>query len=238
MAKKGSRTKKNVDGLLKSRIYKLREEHRDCCGQKIKTYLNDEYGIELSLKTIYKILGEKYKLRSEWKKNRVRGAVPEAYRPRKVIQMDSVDFGAVFAFTAVDIFSKEVAVRLYPALTSFEDAHFLRASMKGRFHYTQLLQTDGGPEFKDQFKRIVFRYTNRFRISRPYRKNEQSYIESFNRSLRKECLGWGKFTPGDLPNLKREVDEYLDYYHTKRVHLSLDMRTPNDSLKEHQVSDI
>lgn len=236
-AKKGERSKRKIDGLLKVKIYQLREKYRDCCGQKIREFLLDEYGITLSTTTIYKVLGEKYKLRSKWKKNQLRGPIPEASSPREVIQMDTVDFGAIFAFTGVDIFSKEVNVRLYPSLTAKDGLDFLKSSFDLRFHHTNLLQTDGGPEFKAEFKQHVFEYADRFRVSRPYKKNEQSYIESFNRSLRKECLGWSKYKSTDIPNLEKELTDYLVYYHTKRPHMSLNMKTPNQFLKE-LVSDI
>lgn len=45
-AKKGSRVKRKLDGLLKKRIYQLMGEHRDCCGQKIKKYLRQDYGVD------------------------------------------------------------------------------------------------------------------------------------------------------------------------------------------------
>jgi transposase InsO family protein len=80
-------------------------------------------------------------------------------------------------------------------------------------------------------------FADRFRVARPYKKNEQSYIENFNRSLRKECLGWGKYTQRDIPALESEISEYLEYYHNRRVHLSLGLKTPNEVLKEYQVSD-
>lgn len=233
-SKKGERTKRKIDGLLIERVCRLREENRDCCGQKIQKYLWNEYEIKLSVATIYKVLGKRYQLRSKWKKNQVRGPVPKALNPREVIQMDSVDFGQVFAFTGVDIFTKEVIVDIYPALTSFEGLDFLNHAI-ARFKHTNLLQTDGGPEFKDHFRKNVFNLTDRFRIARPYRKNEQSYIESFNRSLRKECLGWGKYLPHDIPVLKEELKEYLNYYHQKRPHLSLNLKTPNDILEEYKI---
>jgi len=236
-AKKGERTKRKLDGLLKKHIWRIRDENRDCCGQKIQKYLLDEYGVCLSVPTIYKVLGEKYKLRSKWKKNQARGPVPVASGPREVIQMDSLELGWVFAFTGVDIFTREAIAGLYPALTSLEGLNFLNQAIV-RFKHTRLLQTDGGSEFKDHFRRNVFRFTDRFRIARPYRKNEQSYIESFNRSLRKECLGWGKYTQRDIPAIKKELEEYLEYYHNKRAHLSLGLRTPNDILEEYQVADI
>lgn len=202
-AKKGQRAKRKIDGLLKKRVYKLREENRDCCGQQIKEFLEGDYGIELSTTTIYKILGEKYQLRSKWKHNQVRGSVPQASNPREVVQMDTVDFGEVFAFTGIDIYSKEASVRLYSSLTAVDGLDFLSFSFNSRFNHVNLLQTDGGPEFKAEFKQHVFEYADRFRVARPYKKNEQAYIESFNRSLRKECLGWGRLKQKDLPYLKR-----------------------------------
>ena len=234
-AKKGERAKRRIDPLIKVWIYNYREKYKDPCGQKIRLFLKEEKNLDISTTTIYKVLREKYKLRSKWKKNQVRGPVPKASKPREVIQMDSVDFGDVFAFTGVDIFSKDVSVKLYPTLTSSDGKDFLIHAFEERFQHTELLQTDGGPEFKDQFKRTVYLYANRFRIARPYRKNEQAYIESFNRSLRKECLGWGKFNPKDVTSLQREVDDYLVYYHTKRPHLGLGMKTPNQYLEEHRL---
>ncbi len=236
-AKKGERAKRKVDGLLKARIYRLREENRQCCGQKIQEYLSSDYGIRVSVPTIYAILAEKYKLKSKWKKNQHRGELAKATKPREVIQMDTVHFGMVFAFTAVDTFAKDVSVRLYPTLTSTDGKDFLTRSFEDKFHHTELLQTDGGPEFKGEFKQHVFDYAERFRIARPYKKNEQSFIESFNRTLRKECLGWGNFHPHQIPTLEKELTEYLHYYHTKRLHMGLNMRTPNQLLQEYQVSD-
>ena len=167
-----------------------------------------------------------------------RGPVPKASKPREVIQMDTVDFGYIFAFTSIDIFSKDVSVKLHPSLTSFDGADFLSFSFETRYKHTNLLQTDGGSEFKAEFKRNVFKYTDRFRIARPYKKNEQSFIESFNRSLRKECLGWTKYKSKQIAQLQNEVNNYLNYYHDRRLHLGLNLKTPNDILKKYQVPDI
>lgn len=236
--KKGERTKRKIDPQIKIWIWEEREENKDCCGQKIRKYLFDEHKIDLSTKTIYKVLGEKYKLRSKWKKNQIRGPVPHASHPREVIQMDSVDFGDIFAFTGIDIFSKEAEVALYPSLTSADGLKFLNYSFEDRFKHTNLLQTDGGPEFKAEFSQNVFKYADRLRRARPYKKNEQSYIESFNRSLRKECLGWTKYKQKDIPTLQTELYNYLNYYHMKRAHLGLNLKTPDQFLKDYLVADI
>jgi len=226
-AKKGERKKRKVDGLLKNIIYKIRDDNQDCCGQKIEYFLKEDYGISLGTTTIYKILREKCQLRSKWKKNQKRGPVPKAQRPREVIQMDTVDFGAVFAFSGVDIFSREADVILRPSLTSYDGLKFLKTAMRRRFdNFVETIQTDGGSEFEDEFTTHVLEYAKHHRIARPYKKNEQAFIESFNRSLRKECLGWSKYKKEDIPVLTKEVEDWLNYYHTRRPHLSLGMRPP------------
>jgi transposase InsO family protein len=227
LAKKGKRKRRKVTDGLKNLIYEIRESERDCCGQKIEYFLKNDHNINLGTTTIYKVLREKYQLRSKWKKNQQRGVVPVANQPREVVQMDTVDFGDVFAFTAVDIFSKEVDVLLRPSLTSKDGLVFLKTSMERRFGgHVDLLQADGGPEFKAEFKKHVLEYCGRYRVARPYKKNEQSYIESFNRSLRKECLGWTKYKTTQLSELTREVEDYLTWYHYRRPHLGLNLKTP------------
>jgi len=226
-AKQGSRRKRKRDALLKRRIWALREKYHHCCGQKIQYFLQQEYQMEVSVTTIYKVLAEKYKLRSRWKKNHKRGPIPVAQAARQVLQMDTVDFGDVFAFTAVDIFSKESSVLLRPALEAVDGQTFLHYCLPGRFDgYVETIQTDGGPEFKGPFSQDVLRYCLYHRIARPYKKNEQAFIESFNRSLRKECLGWAKYKPVQISQLTYLVEDWLRYYHYERPHISLGMRPP------------
>lgn len=233
-AKKGPRKKRKIDGLLKARIWSLRERHRNCCGQKIQYFLKEDYDIDLGIKAIYKILGEKYTLRTKWKRNQKRGPVPQAIKPREVIQIDTVDFGEVFAFSGIDIFTREADVVLRPTLTSYDGLIFLKTAMRRRFdNFVETIQTDGGSEFEDEFLTHVLEYAKYHRIARPYKKNEQAFIEAFNRSLRKECLGWGKYKAKEIPVLTKEVEDYLEYYHDVRPHISLGMRSPQDYRLSH-----
>src|SRR3989344_9121391 len=236
--KKGEREKRKIDARIKNWIWDIRESERDCCAQKIGKFLFDRHGVKLSPVTIYKVLSEKYQLRSKWKKNVARGPVPKASKPRDVIQMDTVDFGELFAFTSVDIFTREVEVKLFPSLTATDGLNFLNYSFDKRYKHTNLLQTDGGPEFKAEFKQNVFKFADRFRVARPYKKNEQSYIESFNRSLRKECLGWSKYKQNQVTDLNQEVENYLKWYHNTRPHMSLNLQTPNQFIQNYLVTDI
>ena len=96
------------------------------------------------------------------------------------------------------------------------------------FGYINVLQTDGGPEFKGKFSQNILHFANTHRVSRPFKKNEQSFIESFNRTLRKKCLGWRKYTVRELPDMMERVDEFMKFYNNERPYLGLGMRIPNE----------
>jgi transposase len=228
---KGPRPARQTDPLVKLWVWQIREREHDCCGQKIAYFLEREHGVRLSVPKIYEVLAEKYQVRSKWKKNQKRGELPEAEAPREVVQMDTVDFGGLFAFTAVDIFSREADVLLRPTLTAQNGAAFLHRCMRRRFNrFVQIVQTDGGSEFEAEFAVQVWHYCKRHRIARPYKKNEQSFIESFNRTLRKECLGWNKYKAEDATRLFPRVEAFLERYHYHRPHLAFEpMRPPLDT---------
>ena len=67
--------------------------------------------------------------------------------------------------------------------------------------FTQTIQTAGGSEFEAEFSTQAHLCYRHCRIARPYRKNEQSFIEIFNRTVRSEFLGWAKYHRQELPEL-------------------------------------
>lgn len=227
-AKKGPRRARQVPGTVKRLVWAIRAREHECCGQTIQYFLAREQHIQRSIPKIYEILAERYVLRPRGRSHQPRGVVPTATAPRVVIQMDTVAFGEVFAFTGVDIYTKEADVVLRPGVTSEDGAAFLHTAMARRFTGSvQIVQTDGGPEFKGVFAQQVLQYGARHRIARPYKKNEQAYIESFNRTLRKECLGWTSYRVKELQALTTEVRAFLARYHYHRPHLGFTpMRPP------------
>jgi len=228
-AKKGRRQKRKTDPVVKARIYAIRERYHHCCGEKIQYWMKRTHGVTIGISTIYRILGEKYILRSKWKKNQVRGPIPKASKEREVIQHDTVDFGELFAFTSVDIFTREAQVVMRQHLDAVDGAEALARQMS-YFKFAHLLQRDGGHEFKADWNTRAKPYCHYIRTARPYKKNEQSYIESFNRTLRKECLGWRKYKKEDLEMVQQKVDEFQDFYNNRRPHLSLNLLTPKEYL--------
>ena len=103
------------------------------------------------------------------------------------------------------------------------------------------IQAKQGLRIGEAVARRARTYCDWHRIARPYKQNEQASIESFNRTLRKECLGWGTYRVADLPRLIPEVHLFLDRYHYHRPHLGLvPMRPPlpAPSTQEDRLSDI
>ena len=99
--------------------------------------------------------------------------------------------------------------------------------MMAYFGHCQTLQTDGGSEFEAEFAQRAPAFADHHRIARPYKKNEQAFIERFNLTVRKECLGWAKYSSFWLSSLQREVDLWLCYYHFVRPSMAfVPMRPP------------
>lgn len=229
-AKKGRRQKRKTDPVTKARIYAIRKEFKDCCGEKIQYWMQRRYGQYVPISTIYRVLNQKYQLRSKYKqKNQKRGPIPKAEKPRQVLQTDTVDFGELFAFTAIDICGRDAQVVMQTGLEGKHGARALMQQMK-YFQFVDLIQRDGGSEFEKEWEQTAKVYCNKIRTSRPYKKNEQAFIESFNRTLRKECLGWTTYKKKDLPRIQAKVNEFLDFYNNQRPHLSLNLLTPKEHL--------
>lgn len=139
--------------------------------------------------------------------------------------MDSIDFGGLFAFTAVDCFTREADILLAPRLESEYGYRFLKQSMIRRYdNHVEVIQTDGGSEFIDKFTDHVDKFCDRHRISRPYNKNEQSFIECFNRTVRKECLGCASYKARQITDCKEMMESFLDRNHYHRPHTGLGMK--------------
>jgi transposase InsO family protein len=230
-SKKGHRHRK-TDAAVKERIYRIREEKRNCCGEKIQYFLKQDFGDEVAVSTIYRILNQKYTLRKRWKNNEKRGTVLKGSKPREVVQVDTVDFGSIYAFTAIDTFTREASVILKKRLDSKSGEEALISQLEF-FGKIEAIQRDGGPEFKAHWQAKARSSIRKIRTARPYRKNEQAFIERFNGILRKECLGHLKYAHKDLLQLQRKVQEFLDYYHYERPHLSLNMQTPHQFAMSH-----
>lgn len=101
------------------------------------------------------------------------------------------------------------------------------------FGHCHTIQTDGGSEFEAEFAQLVLTAADQHRVARPYKKNEQAFIERFNLTVRKECLGWEKYQPSEVFSLQGDVDVWLDYYHFVRPSMAFEPMRPPLSSESH-----
>jgi len=228
-AKRGRRVRK-THPHLEQRVLSLRREYRGCCGQKI-VYLLGQEGTQLSVSTVYRILNKHLQLRKHSRTSKGE-PVQRATRPREVIQMDTLDLGELYAYTAIDTFTREGQVVIRPTLQA-EDGKVALEHIIQVFGHCQVIQTDGGSEFEKDFAQVVTDYADRHRIARPYKKNEQAFIECFNGTLRREEFGHTPFKACERELAQLRADAFLDYYHHQRPHLALDMMTPAQFAESH-----
>lgn len=197
------------------------------CGQKLRHWLQRVHGITVSVATIYRLLAKHFTLHSKWQKWTRRPPVPRATQPREVIQTDNVELGGLTAYTFVDTFTKEAYVWIGTDKTSVSSITALHQAFVF-FDHTLWLQTDNGGEYKKDFPRQAKHYCQQLRKITPYQKEENGFIESFNRTLRNECVGWRYYQPQEQAHLQKRVTQWLNEYHTERPHLSLNLQTPQE----------
>jgi IS30 family transposase len=207
------------------------------CGAKIRKELKENHGIKIALSTIYRWLHRRFtKAAVGIQKYRKHKALVTADNPREVVEHDTVDLGGgVYAYTAIDIFSKEPSVYISSNLEMVTGATAF-AVHNAFYGKTILHQSDGGSEFQATFREAVEAVAEH-RYSRPYKKNEQSHIENFNKSLRSECFPRGEYSKADIGKLQEQANIFSVHYINRRWHMGLpEMMTPAQ-FKEYYAKD-
>lgn len=221
------RPKAKTPEYIAQLIVDIRQE-KGYCGAKIQKELRVKHGIKKSLATIYRILHERLTRNIVGvKRYQKHEPIVKSYAPREVVEHDTVDLGGgKYAFTSIDVFTKEPVVIISTDLTmkSGKDA-FLR--QKAYYGNVELHQSDNGSEFQTDFVDAVIATGSKHRYSRPYKKNEQSHIENFNRSLRAECFQYADYAKQSIEEMQKQADEFCHFYIYERWHMGLpNMMTP------------
>lgn len=221
------RPKAKTPEYIAQLIVDIRQE-KGYCGAKIQKELRVKHGIRKSLATIYRILHERLTRNIVGvKRYQKHEPIVKSYAPREVVEHDTVDLGGgKYAFTSIDVFTKEPVVVIGTDLTmqSGKEA-FMR--QKAYYGNVKLHQSDNGSEFQTDFVEAVIATGSKHRYSRPYKKNEQSHIENFNRSLRAECFQYADYARWSVEEMQKEADKFCHFYIYERWHMGLpDMMTP------------
>ena len=211
------------------------------CGTKIQKELKENHDIRLALSTIYRWLHRRFTNSTVGvRKYSKHQALVTADGPREVVEHDTVDLGgkqsSVYAYTAIDIFTKEPSIVIASDLEMATGARAFEIH-KAFYGSVELHQSDNGSEFQTDFREAVQASGSQHRYSRPYKKNEQSHIENFNKSLRNECFPGAGYNKKDIPKLQQQANEYAKHYINRRWHMGLpDTMTPAQFKQYHAES--
>jgi putative transposase len=133
--------------------------------------------------------------------------------------------------TIVDVFTrKSLAVEVGPSLKGTHVVEVLN-HIRSRRGAPRMLFCDNGSEFSSQIMDL-WAYQNGVKIdfSGPGKPTDNAYIESFNGTLRAECLDTHWF--GALEEAKQTIEAWQREYNESRPHRALGERTPNEFAHE------
>ncbi len=204
--------------------------------RKIRVLLKRE-GWKVGKKLVYRLYREEgLTLRHKPRRKR-RAAMHrrERFRPTAPNQVWSLDFvadqladGRRFrALTILDIFTREsLAIEVGQKLKG-EDVVGALNQIRQKRGTPKLLFCDNGSEFTSQMMDL-WAYHNQVQIdfSRPGKPTDNAYVESFNGTLRAECLDVHWFAT--LTEAKQVIEGWRREYNDSRPHRSLGERTPSE----------
>lgn len=207
-------------------IRKIRKE-KGWCHQTIAFYLQEEKNITISPSTIYRILKRSELIKSRKRSDRRPQQEKRPYPiiPGTLVQVDTKWLSpkrTLYQYSFIDSASRFAYAVLDRNLNMSSSSKALKLMIMPA--KVEMLQTDNGLEFQDQFQKTAYRlgYQTRFnRISSP---EENGRVERFHRTVQDEL--YSRTATGSLPKLQKLLLEYLHYYNYERPHLALAGKTP------------
>jgi len=139
------------------------------------------------------------------------------------------------ALTVVDNFSREcLAIEVGQGLRG-EDVVAVMERLKQMQHrIPHRLQTDNGSEFISKaLDRWAYENKVTMDFSRPGRPTDNALVESFNGSLRDECLNVHWFL--SLEDAQEKIEHWRQEYNQYRPHSSLNNQTPEEFVRSLQT---
>jgi putative transposase len=205
--------------------------------RKIRVLLNRE-GWDVGKYLVYRLYKEegltlkRMKPAGKRKSSRTREDRIRPTAPNEAWSMDFVlaqlQHGTRFrALTIVDVHTREaVAIEVGQSLKGDDVVRTLNQLKLDR-GVPKVLFCDNGSEFTSQAMDL-WAYRNGVKIdfSRPGKPTDNAFVESFNGTLRSECLNTHWFL--DLKEAKQLIEAWRREYNESRPHASLGDRTPSE----------
>jgi putative transposase len=141
---------------------------------------------------------------------------------------DQLSNGQKFrALTVVDVFSREgLAIEVGQRLRG-EHVVAVLNRLVGERGAPKYLFADNGAEFTGRLVDLwAYHHGTRIDFSRPGKPTDNAFIETFNGSLRDECLNLHWFET--LAEARKEIEAWRRDYNESRPHMALGQRTPQE----------
>jgi len=190
-------------------------------------------GIRVSLNSVRRTIDRHglMKKRSPWKRYHPPVDRPYPLKAGDLVQIDTIhrminEKKRLYIFVLIDVYSRWVYAKAYPKIGGKQTVRFVNEAQKHAIFNFNMLQSDHGPEFSNWF---VARIPKNHRYTRIGKPNDNAHIERVNRTIQEECLDK---LPNDVQKINCELKKYLQYYNYERLHLSLNLKTPNELIQK------
>ena len=190
-------------------------------------------GIKVSLNSVRRTIDRHglMKKRNPWKRYHPPVERPYPLKAGDLVQIDTIHRmidkkKRLYVFVLIDVYSRWIYAKAYPKIGGKQTIRFVGEAQRHAVFNFNMLQSDHGPEFSNWF---VARISKNHRYTRVGKPNDNAHIERVNRTIQEECLD---HLPNDVLKINCELKKYLQYYNYERLHLSLNLKTPNEFIRK------
>ena len=218
-----------VDAIVAERLLHKR------CAEVIHATLAKR-GMVVSLSSVKRTLKRQELIAPrKWKRYRPPVARPPADSPGCLVQTDTIHFldwqtkQKFYLYTVIDLHTRMAHAAVHDRISQrWSYQTLLEARELFGFGF-QTVQADNGPEFATWLKDMLASKQIQLRHSRVRRSNDNAHIERFNRTIQQELLGTRPLR-GQVTQAR--LDEWLHYYNHDRLHLGIELKTPQEVAAE------
>jgi len=257
-----SRRKRVWSFEITQEIKRLREEHpnlgKDKIYHELKEFCHQKDLPCPSISTIGRIIKDKGGLRvfphkiSHFGKikpiqRRKKLRKPKEFRvthPGHLVEIDTIErrVGNTkrYIITFIDVHTRFTFAWAYKTASSRSATDFFDKILKVFPYPIEHIQTDNGSEFAKHFaNRIKELCLIHYHIY-PRTPQHNAHIERYNRTLQEEFIDYHEFELQELQRFNHSLIDYLLWYNTRRMHLSIGKQSPlqfifNQNLQKSKV---
>ena len=212
-----------VDAIIEQR------KKRGRCAEVVHQELQNK-GVAVSLSSVKRTLDRcgLTKKRSPWKRYHAPMERPYVAYPGNLVEVDTIHIGPhrpgrLYIYTLLDVYSRWAWADVVLRINTHYSLRFVGAAQSKALFAFRTIQSDHGQEFSTWFTENIQVKGLTHRHSRVRQPNDNAHLERFNRTIQEECLNR---IPETLKAYQKEIPEYLHYYNNERLHLGLNLKTP------------